>query len=225
MASHSTPESGSAKSAAGLPASQVYGFAVFALLIGLILGYFWIGASTVTAPIPAIAGAVATKGMGGMLPGGHPKPTMEQMKAMADVKAAPLLDSLKKKPKDAKLLTQVAALYAGTHQFKDAVGYYEKALAVDPRDVTTRTELASSLYYSGDADGALRELQKALQYEPNDVNALFNLGMIRYKGKDDAAGAITVWQQLLNTHPDLDRKPLVEQMIAEAQQQDRATKN
>jgi len=135
------------------------------------------------------------------------------------------LDSLKKKPKDAKLLTQVAALYAGTHQFKDAVGYYEKALAVDPRDVTTRTELASSLYYSGDADGALRELQKALQYEPNDVNALFNLGMIRYKGKDDAAGAITVWQQLLNTHPDLDRKPLVEQMIAEAQQQDRATKN
>ena len=223
MASHRTPESGFAKSAAGLPASQVYGFAAFALLIGLILGYFWIGVKTVTAPIPAVAGSVAPTGMGGMLPGGHPKPTMEQMKAMADVKAAPLLDSLKRNPKDAKLLAQVAALYAGTHQFKDAVGYYEKALAIDPRNVTTRTELASSLYYSGDADGALRELQKALKYEPNDVNALFNLGMIRYKGKDDAAGAITAWQQLLNTHPDLDRKPLVEQMIAEAQQQDRVT--
>jgi cytochrome c-type biogenesis protein CcmH/NrfG len=224
MASHSTPESGYARPAAGFPASKVYAFAAFALLIGLLLGYFWIGAKTVTAPIPAAAGATGPTGMVGMPPGGHPKPTIEQMKAMADVKAAPLLEALKKKPKDAKLLTQVAALYAGTHQFKDAVTYYEKALKVDPRNVTTRTELASSLYYSGDADGALRELQKALNYEPNDVNALFNLGMIRYKGKDDPAGAITAWQQLLSTHPDLDRKPVVEQMIAEAQQQNHAPK-
>ena len=218
MASHSTPESGS------IPASQVYAFAAFALLIGLMLGYFWIGAKTLTAPIPAVAGAVAPTGMVAMPPGGHPKPTMEQMKAMADVKAAPLLEALKKNPRNAKLLAEVAALYAGTHQFKDAVTYYGKALTVDPRNVTTRTELASSLYYSGDADGALRELQKVLKYDPNDVNALFNIGMIRYKGKDDAAGAVTAWQQLLNTHPDLDRKPAVEQMIAEAQQQNHAPK-
>ena len=147
------------------------------------------------------------------------------MKAMADVKAAPLLEALKKKPKDAKLLAQVAALYASTHQFKDAAAYYEKSLAVDPKNVTTRTDLASNLYYSGDADGALRELQQALKYKPDDVNALFNLGMIRYKGKDDAPGAIAAWQQLLKAHPDLDRKPVVEKLIAEAQQPKPASKN
>jgi cytochrome c-type biogenesis protein CcmH/NrfG len=48
------------------------------------------------------------------------------------------------------------------------------------------------------------------------VNALFNLGMIKFKGKDDATGAIAAWQQLLKTHPDLDRKATVEQMLAEA---------
>jgi len=224
MANNSTSEPLPAKSAPGLPASQVYAFAAFALLVGLALGYFWIGAKT--APTPAAPTArVAPAGMPGMPPGGHPKPTMEQMKAMADVKAAPLLEALKTKPKDAKLLAQVAALYASTHQFKDAVNYYEKSLAVDPKNVTTRTELASSLYYSGDADGAIRELQQALKYKPDDVNALFNLGMIRYKGKDDPAGAIAAWQQLLKTHPDLDRKPVVEQMIAEAQQQKPAPKN
>ena len=42
-----------------------------------------------------------------MLPGGHPMPTMEQMKAMADVNAAPLLEKLKTDPKNAKLLLQV----------------------------------------------------------------------------------------------------------------------
>jgi len=219
-------ETESQKPTGGLPASQVYAFAAFALLIGLALGYFWIGANTLpSAPAPAAVRAVASGGMTGMLPGGHPSPTMEQMKAMAEVKAAPLLETLKKKPNDANLLAQVAALYASTHQFKDAAAYYEKSLAVDPKNVATRTNLASNLYYSGDVDGAVQELQQALKYKPDDVNALFNLGMIRYKGKDDTAGAIAAWQQLLKAHPDLDRKPIVEKMIAEAQQQKSAPKN
>jgi cytochrome c-type biogenesis protein CcmH/NrfG len=149
---------------------------------------------------------------------------MEQMKAMADVKAAPLLEKLKSDPKNAKLLVQVAALYNSTHQFKDAANYYNKALQVDPKNVVTRTDLASSLYYQGDADGAITELEKALKYSPHDVNALFNLGMIKFKGKDDAPGAIAVWQQLLKTHPDLDRKATVDQMIDEAKQKVAAKK-
>jgi cytochrome c-type biogenesis protein CcmH/NrfG len=168
--------------------------------------------------MPARSSAAAAAAKPGMLPGGHPVPTMEQMKAMADVKAAPLLEKLKTDPKNGKLLAQVAALYSSTHQFKDAANYYNKSLQVDPKNVTTRTDLASSLYYQGDADGAVSELQKALKYSPNDVNALFNLGMIKFKGKDDAPGAIAAWQQLLKTHPDLDRKASVEQMIAEANQ-------
>jgi cytochrome c-type biogenesis protein CcmH/NrfG len=226
MASDINAQPESLKPESGLPTSQVYAFAAFALLIGLTLGYFWIGAKAVPpAPAPAAGRAAAPAGMTGMLPGGHPKPTIEQMKAMAGVKAAPLLEALKKKPKDANLLAQVAALYASTHQFTEAAAYYEKALAADPKNVTMRTDLASNLYYSGDADGALRELQQALKYKPDDVNALFNLGMIRYRGKDDAAGAIAAWQQLLKAHPDLDRKPVVEKMITEAQRQKSTPKN
>jgi cytochrome c-type biogenesis protein CcmH/NrfG len=205
-----------AKPASGLSSSRVYTLAVAALVLGLALGYFVVGKKTT--PAAPVATATPPAVHTGMPPGGHPMPTMEQMKAMADVKAAPLLAALKDKPKDPKLLAQVAALYASTHQFKEAVNYYRQSLQVDPKNVNTRTELASSLYYSGDVDGALRELQDALKEKPNDVNALFNLGMIRYKGKDDSAGAIAAWQQLLKTHPDLDRKQAVEQLIAEAQQ-------
>jgi cytochrome c-type biogenesis protein CcmH/NrfG len=216
MATNSSAESLPAQPASGLSHSLVYQICAAALVVGFAIGYLVIGVRK--APLPTHPAATATTAKPGMLPGGHPVPTMEQMKAMADVKAAPLLEKLKADPKNAKLLVQVAALYNSTHQFKDAANYYNKSLQVDPKNVTARTDLASSLYYQGDADGAISELQKALKYSPNDVNALFNLGMIKFKGKDDAAGAIAAWQQLLKTHPDLDRKATVEQMIAEANQ-------
>jgi len=79
--------------------------------------------------------------------------------------------------------------------------------------------MASCLYYTGDVDGALGQLQQSLKYEPRDANSLFNLGMIRWKGKNDPTGAIAAWQELLKTNPKLDRRPVVEQMIAEAQHQ------
>jgi cytochrome c-type biogenesis protein CcmH/NrfG len=219
MASNPTPPSAPTSPSSGLPAVRVYPLAAAALLIGLGLGYFGIG-SRIASNSPRVAPPAAKATM----PAGHPMPTMEQMKAMADVKAAPLLEKLKTTPKDAKLLDQVAALYASTHQFKDAVTYYNKALQVDPKNANTRTELASSLYYSGDVDGALNELQQALKYSPNDVNALFNLGMIKYRGKDDAAGAVAAWEQLLKTHPNLDRKAAVERLISEAKEKTAANK-
>jgi cytochrome c-type biogenesis protein CcmH/NrfG len=113
-------------------------------------------------------------------------------------------------------LIQIAGIYQASHQFKEAATYFERALKLDPKDVAARTQMASCLFYSNDVDGALAQLNQALKYNPKDVNALFNLGMIRYRGKNDAGGAIAVWQQLLNSNPNLDRRPIVEQMIAEA---------
>ena len=220
MATTPTTETVPARPVSGLRASRVYQLSAAAVVVGLALGYFFIGARNVAAP----ARATAPVSKPGMLPGGHPPLTVEQMKVMADKKAAPLLEQLKKDPKSVKLLEQVAALYGSTHQFKDAAVYYDKSLQIDPSNVGTRTELASVLYYGGDVDGALRELQNSLKYSPNDVNALFNLGMIKFKGKDDPAGAIAAWQQLLNTHTNLDRKATVEKMIEEANQKIAAKK-
>ncbi|HEY1423042.1 MAG TPA: tetratricopeptide repeat protein [Candidatus Acidoferrum sp.] len=220
MATNPAAESLTNQPATGLQSSRVYQLCVAAIVVGLAIGYFVVGVRKTPAPVRTSVGVSKP----GMMPGGHPVPTMEQMKAMADVKAPPLLEKLKGDPKNAKLLAQVAALYNSTHQFKDAANYYNRALQVDSKNVTTRTDLASNLYYQGDTDGAIRELQKALKYSPNDVNALFNLGMIKFKGKDDAAGAIAVWQQLMKAHPDLDRKPVVEQMIEEAKQKIAAKK-
>lgn len=67
-------------------------------------------------------------------------------------------------------------------------------------------------------DGALGQLWFSLKSDPKDVNSLFNQGVILWKGKNDATGAIAAWKKLLATNPNLPRRQIVEQMIAEARQ-------
>jgi cytochrome c-type biogenesis protein CcmH/NrfG len=206
MANHS--ESNENSSTPRWTPGQVGLLASVCLVLGLVCGYSLpIGKSANAARPPAVAGVPNAP---------HPAATLEQMKAVADTKAAPLLEKLKTTPNDASLLTQVAAIYSSMHQFKQGAQYYERSLKLDPKNVLNRTELASCLYYDGNVDGALAQLDQALKYDPKDKNSLFNAGMIRWKGKKDAAGAIAAWEALLKAHPDLDRRPIVEKMIAEA---------
>jgi cytochrome c-type biogenesis protein CcmH/NrfG len=193
----------------------VYGLAAICLFLGVLAGYFVRGSAGARQPATAEA---AQAGLPAGVPKGHTPPTLEQMKQLAEKQAEPLLAQLKKNAKDKKALTQTAYVYKSAHQFQDAANYFRKVLEVDPKDVAIRTEMASCLYYSGDVDGALAQLQQSLKYEPKDANSLFNLGMIRWKGKNDPARAVAAWQELLKTNPRLDRKPIVQQMIAEAQQ-------
>lgn|SRR5215469_622612 len=199
-------------------ARHVYGMAVVSLAVGLLAGYLFRGSESQKPSSSPPAEAASVQGTAGAGPA-HPMPTMDQMKQMADTMAAPLVEKLKQDPNNSKLLLQLAALYNKTHQFQDAAGYYQRALKADPKNVEARNQMASCLYYTGDVDGALGQLQQSLKDDPNNVNALFNLGMVRWKGKNDSAGAIAAWQQLLKKNPTLDRKPIVEKMIAEARTQ------
>ena len=185
--------------------------AVVSLIVGLAAGYLLFRDGAHMAK-PVTAATSKT-------PGAHPPMTMEQMKAMADSKAVPLLERLKANPTDATALMQLGALYSSAHQFVQSAEYYRQALQSDPENLGARTQLASSLYYGGDVDGAVEQLQQVLKTDPKNANAMFNLGMMKWKGKDDAAGAIATWQELLRSNPHLDRKSTVEQMIAEAKSQ------
>ena len=203
-------------------AMQVYALAVICLVVGLAIGYLFRGSQSPAPPAQPSASAPAnaqpSAPAGAM--GGH-MPSLEQMKQMADKKAAPLLEKLKSDPKNSDLLSQVGNIYKSTHQFKEALGYYNKAVEVDPKNVAIRTELASCLYYNGDVDGAISQLQQALRYDPKDANSLFNLGMIKWQGKQDNKGAVAAWQQLLKSNPQLsaERKATVQKLMADAQMQ------
>jgi len=187
------------------------------LAVGLVLGYLFRGSASHSNPassateVPAAASA----------PAAHPQmPSLDDMKRMADKRAEPLLAKLKTDPNNSDLLNQIGTLYKATHQFTEAAGYFQKAVDANPKNVAARTDLASCLFYQGDADGAINQLQQSLRYDPKDANSLFNLGMIRLQAKNDPSGAVAAWQQLLKLNPKLaaDKKAAVEKLIAQARQ-------
>src|SRR5208283_5421131 len=207
--------------------TQVIVLSAVCLVIGVVLGYLLRGSAPAAVPVPtamtetaaaptATAGTTASAPAG--TPAGHPQLTLDDMKRMADAKAAPLLEKLKANPKDAVTLNQLGILYRATHQFKEAEGYFEKSLAIDPKNADARVDLASCLYYSGDADGALTQLNKALTYDPKHAGALMNLGIIELKSKNNVSGAVAAWEKLLKLNPDFPQKEAVQKMIDAAKQ-------
>ena len=196
--------------------TQAYILGGVCLALGLAFGFLLRGsaAPATAAALPPAAASMSSAGAH------HPTPTIEQMREMADKQAAPLLESLKTKPNDAGLLARVARIYESTHQFGTAAAYFRKSLAASPRNAAVRSELASCLYYGGDTDAAIHELEQTLKAQPKDPDSLFNLGLIRWKGKDDPNGALEVWDKLLKTHPELDpaKKSQVESLIAQLRQ-------
>ena len=218
-----------------IKAAKVYAMAGICLAAGVAIGYLLRASYSNPSPSPSATGimqtTLAANGTSvGSAPiqksqnsiaanhaaaGGHAV-SLGDMKQMADRQAAPLLEKLKSDPKNSELLGQIGSTYHSLHQFKEAVGYYNKALEVDPRNVAIRTKLAASLYRADDVDGAIDQLNQALRVDPRDANALFDLGMIKLHGKQDGKGALAAWQQLLKTNPQLsaDRKATVQKLMA-----------
>jgi Tfp pilus assembly protein PilF len=142
--------------------------------------------------------------------------TLHDLKRMADKKAAPLLAKLKSDESNPQLANQIGLIYENAHQFKQAAGYFEKSLQHDPKNVAVRADYASCLYYTGDVDGALAELQQSLIYDSKHAGTLMNIGIIKWRGKNDVDGAVEAWEKVLQYHPDFPQKNLVQHMIAEA---------
>lgn len=149
-------------------------------------------------------------------------PAPAQLKEVADTQAAPLMAKLKSDPENAEILTAIGNLYYDAQQYPAAVDYYTRALRVKPADAAVRTDMGTGFWFMGNADRAITEFEKALTYVPDNPNTLFNLGLVKWKGKRDGAGAAAAWERLLKIDPNYEQKAQVEQMLAEVKGQSRA---
>jgi Tfp pilus assembly protein PilF len=102
--------------------------------------------------------------------------------------AAPLLDAVKKDPKDFDSLVKLGNLYYDGKQFPSAIQYYERALAIHPENPDVRTDMGTAYWYTGDAEKALAAMETSLKYRPGHPQTLFNLGWVRWQGKQDPKG-------------------------------------
>jgi tetratricopeptide (TPR) repeat protein len=195
---------------------QAYLMAVFCLILGVALGYLFRGSAS---PAAATADA-ATSANSSMSQGQATKEqiTSEQQKAMVDQAVAPLLATLKTTPDDFNTVVQVANLYYDGRQYPEAVKYYQLAVKSQPTNADLLTDLGTSIWYMGDADGAIAEFQTALKYRPDHPGTLFNLGIVRWQGKLDPQGAVQAWEELLRLNPNYPQKREVQEYIDRAKQ-------
>ncbi len=190
--------------------------AVFCLVLGVALGYLFRGSAS-----PVAETAAASAPADGSVAQGEPtqaQVTPEQQKAMLDQAVAPLLATLKTNPDDFDTIVKVANLYYDGRQYPEAVKYYQLAVKSQPKNADLLTDLGTSLWYTGDADGAIAEFQKALKYRPDHPGTLFNLGVVRWQGKMDPKGAVQAWEELLQRNPNYPQKQQVQEYIERAKQ-------
>lgn len=191
--------------------AQAYAIACICLLMGIAIGYLVRGAGQAAVPVQAQATVPADAAAA------QQQPSPEQMKQMADSKAAPLLSQLSSDPNNPALLSEIGNIYYDTQNYRDAIGYYSKSLAVK-EDPNVRTDMGTAYFYSGDSDTALAEFAKVLKSNPNFENALFNTGMVKFQGKMDVNGAVAAWEQILKNNPNHPKRAQIEQLIANARQ-------
>ncbi len=134
---------------------------------------------------------------------------------------------MKANPNDPKLLSAIAQTYFKAHQFDEAISYAQRSVQADPKHVGNRADLASFLYLSNRTDEAITQLEEALRIDPKNPQVLFNLGMVRWKGKDDAAGAVKLWKQMLASNPNLPdtHRKQVEKLIEQAKRSPQLANN
>jgi Tfp pilus assembly protein PilF len=205
---------------------QAYLLAAVCLVLGVALGYLFRGSA---APVAGVAQASAAsdgnaaQGQPGQAQPNQAQPAQVQMnpaqqKVMVDQAVAPLLATLKISPDDFNTITQLANLYYDGRQYPEAVKYYQLALKLQPTNADVLTDFGTSLWFLGDADGAIAEFQKALSYRPDHPGTLFNLGVVRWEGKLDPKGAVQAWEDLLRRNPNYPQKQEVQEYINRARQ-------
>ncbi len=165
-------------------------------------------ARSANAPQPATTSASAAQ---------TPGPT--RLKSMADNQAGPMILRLKTEPKNTDLLVNIGNLYYDAQEYPLAVDYYRRALQIKPSDAAVRTDMATAYWYLGEADTAIAEFNKALTYAPTNPSTLFNLGLVKWQGKHDSAGAIADWKKLLATNPNYEARDKVQQMLSDVEKQ------
>lgn len=194
--------------------TQAYTLAACCLLLGVALGYLFRGSAAPNVEAAAVSTASPQQGQSGS----QPQPSDAQRQAMLTQAAAPLIDAINKDPNDFDALVKLGNLFYDGQQFPVAIQYYERALNIHPENPDVRTDMGTAYFYNGNPDRAIAELQTSLKYRPGHAQALFNLGWVRWQGKQDPKGASAAWQQLLKENPNYPQRQQVEQYIAKAKE-------
>ena len=196
--------------------------AVVFLVVGFLAGYItdaqmnWSGrqkaAMTASPGMPSempSGGAPSAVQGGGMPPGlpeGHPPIdtalVIKQLQGEAE-----------QNPKDPEIPLRLANFLYDQRQYQQAIEWYQKSLAINPKNVNARTDLGTAYFYIGQAGRALEEYNQSLAIDPDHKPTLLNVIVVNLEGTHDIAAAQRAWDRLHNLDPANPALPSLKQKL------------
>jgi tetratricopeptide (TPR) repeat protein len=153
------------------------------------------------APGEATAAGGTGGGMGQALPEGHPPIDTSAVIKTLEEQAA-------QNPQDAEVRLKLANYLYDHQQWQPAIEWYQKALQLDPKNVSARTDLGTAYFNAGHPQEALQEYRQSLKDDPTHQPTLYNSIIVNLDGLHDTAAARQAWERLnkMNpSYPGLDR--------------------
>jgi tetratricopeptide (TPR) repeat protein len=170
-------------------------YAIAGMCFGIILG--WIIATEQPGRTQPAAPVQETAAQAQAPPSG----AGQQAKALDEARVQQLTTILNSDPRNAGAMVQLGNTYFDAERYADAIGWYEKSLAIDPKNPDASTDLGVSYYYSGRPDDALKQFEKSLQIDPRHTKTLLNKGIVLAFGKQDLNGASEAWKKVVELAP------------------------
>jgi len=174
-------------------------------LFGVIVGYVIAVERPQPVAIPAPVAAAAAA------PAGTPVLDERELQTFKDI--------LARDPQNARAAIELGNRLYDAARFADAVPYYQQAFALEPANINVSTDLATALWYTGQADAALAQFERSLAIDGSHPQTLFNLGIVRRDGKQDLQGAVEAWERLQVASPGSPEAQRAGALIDQARQQ------
>jgi tetratricopeptide (TPR) repeat protein len=128
------------------------------------------------------------------LPEGHPP--IDTALAIKQLQA-----EAEQNPKDPDIPLRLANFLYDQRQYQQAIEWYQKSLAIDPKNVNARTDMGTAYYYIGQTAQALKEYSQSLAIDHDHKPTLLNLIVVNLEGTHDIAAAQRAWDRLHNVDP------------------------
>jgi len=194
--------------------------AVVFFVVGFLAGYItdaqlsWSGrqktAMTATSGMPSeMPGSSGTAQNGGTpsgLPEGHPPVDSASIVKQLEQEA-------ERNPKDPDIPLRLADFLYDQRQYQQAIEWYQKSLALNPKSVNARTDLGTAYFYMGQAEQALKEYRQSLAIDPDHKPTLLNVIVVNLEGTHDMAAARRAWERLHTLDPSNPNLPGLKQKL------------
>jgi cytochrome c-type biogenesis protein CcmH/NrfG len=126
-------------------------------------------------------------------------------------------DRVERQPNDVAARLDLAHRYLDAGRIEEALAEYAVVLERDPDDAEANAHVGMILYLSDRPDDAMNSVDRALETAPDYPEALFIRGVVQLCGLDRPNASIASFERYLEAAPFGAERPIVQDLIADAE--------